>query len=1281
MLLFGLEEYRGPRFYNPHVIIVGDLDNMKVSFKQMTCVIVLLILIISIALPLATIPASKPRQVEIIDKFGDGDTEKTLVFLPGGGKNQEAFFNIPQNQTVLNATFEVEALPNGKDEYPANITINAGQDNDYEWGFIGDGYGPLGKQKLFKSNETNTTLFYGSFKKYDNSNLIRLPKHADIEYADLKIGGLDPVADPAEKSLNLGSYSIADPFNNQRSSVRFQTLYYQHEIDMGGIIDKIYFQATKSFKNIDFDNFRIRISETPLNSLGVNFSRNYGVNNLTVMDSSFIELGAATPGVWLEFDVNNTFFYNNTQNLLIEILWEDKTGNTGTAPIEAGVGLDTRRVFAPNHNAFTGAADSLMYNFKVSFETDWAHDITVDVGDNNKLEYAMVGKFNKNVFITGVTYELQNYVGSYFTPVTYIDQWGNEFVDVPVNVTCSNAGRVYLSNMSIKYSYVPVVNKNGHNGNLSAELTEHIPQTGDSSTNVKINLDIEAGSAGKLWLKNIWIVYKKTDNPPVALPIPALHAKEDKVERIDLSPYFLDDNTKSTDMTYEILNFTDNNVNVMMVNNCELEVDSTKTPNWHGNFSMRVRVFDDIGNPTESDFFTVFVDPVNDEPTPYMQIPDIILDEDTTSENIFFNASEYFTDIDFDSLFYSIEIDPNDVVPGEDIKITINNGGTSFTITGRNNWYGQNIPIWIYCDDDSYVNTRLNITEGYVYQEVLVTVNPVNDAPYWLEPEGVPNININEDESSDNFLFLEDYVGDIDTDVSDLEYSVISQEDKEDKVEAMIDINHYLDINILEQHFSGSTTVTIAVIDEKSYIFDQFLLTVSPVDDPPVVKISSHYNRAILEGIVNIVGTVSDVEGHKIEGAEVKLQNETFSSSWEYAIGTDIWSYEWDTTQYGDGWYDFTVKAYQYTGGTTDNVLYSNVLTYKFYSNNDKTRPPPTNEDILINLTQPNNGDTIKGEVTISGNSYFLSEGNVTEELIDRVQIRIIGPEGKTPWYDATGTNNWTFTWDTLENHFDNGDYTIQVMAIKEGNCTIVQINVKVDNPSDPDPGGDDIIKNILPGDDSAQRLYFLILLILVIIIVLVVILVAVLKKRHRDEEDEDEDEDDERVELAKPEDKKTKGPEPKSKPPAAPKPTVSTAAPKPTPAATPAPQGPIAIAKPLSAGGASSLASEFPLVQKYSPAPMQMEILPVAKTEVKPKFKVHFCTSCKKPFKIKLPINPKEKIMCPWCDTRNILSKVPAPVKSVAAPPLPPKLQAVVAKPVSSKPPQPSVAKPGEGK
>jgi uncharacterized Zn-finger protein len=1077
-----------------------------------------------------------------------------------------------------------------------------------------------------------------------------------------------------------------------------------------------------------------------------NFTRNYGANNQTVMNSSFFKVSSLGPGSWIEFDINNTFFYNNTQNLLIEFLWEDQTSNSGNAPVEVGIGVGTnRRVFTGNHLAQNGAADPMMYNFKVSFVSEWAHDVTVDIGDNQKIDYISFGKFNKTVFLPGITQELQSIVESYFNPPTYIDQWGNAFIDVPVNVTCTTYGRVYLSNMSIKYSYVPVVDKNGHNGNFSAELTEHIPQTGDSSSNVKINLDIKAGSAGKLWLKNVWIVYRKTDNPPDALPIPGLHVNEDEVEKLDLSLFFVDDNTESTDMSYEILNFTDTNVTVSMVNNYELEVDATVTPDWHGNFSMRVRVLDNIGNPTESDFFKVFVDPVNDEPTPNIQIPDIFLNEDSTSADIFFNSSEYFTDIDNDSLFYSIEIDPNDVVPDEDIKITIKNGGSSFTITGRNNWYGENIPIWIYCDDDSYVNTRLNITEGYAYQEILVTVNPVNDAPYWLDPEGVPNININEDEDSDNFLFLEDYVGDIDTDVSELEYNVISQEDKEDKVEARIDPNHYLDIYILEEHFSGSTTVTIAAIDENSYIVDQFLLTVSSVDDPPVVKISSHYNGEILEGIVNIVGTVSDVEDNRIEGVEVKIQNETDSTSWEHAnheIGTEVWNYEWDTTQYGDGRYVFSVKAYQYTGGTTDKLLYSNVLMYNFLTNNGGTEEI-INKDILVTVAQPKNGDSLKGEVTISGDVTILNDGNLTGERPDQVQIRIKGPKGTTPWYDATGTNNWTFIWNTLENHFDNGDYTIQVMAIKDGNYTIVQINVKVANPSDdPDPGDDDTIINILPGDDSAQRLYFLILLILVVIIILVIILVAVLKKRHRDEEDEEED--DERVELAEPEDKKTVGgPEPKSKPPATPKPTVSAeaSAPKPHPPVSPAPGGPTVIAKPVGAGGTSSLSAEYPLIQKYRPAPEQMEILPVAKSEMKPNFKVHFCTNCKKPFKIKLPIDPKEKIMCPWCDTRNklidtqatakpaaapaspktpivlakaedkpkvkvhfctsckkpfkinlpidpkekimcpwcdtrnILNKVPAPVKSAAPPP--PKLPTVVAKPVSPKPPQPSVKQP----
>ena len=107
------------------------------------------------------------------------------------------------------------------------------------------------------------------------------------------------------------------------------------------------------------------------------------------------------------------------------------------------------------------------------------------------------------------------------------------------------------------------------------------------------------------------------------------------------------------------------------------------------------------------------------------------------------------------------------------------------------------------------------------------------------------------------------------------------------------------------------------------------------------------------------------------------------------------------------------------------------------------------------------------------------------------------------------------------------------------------------------------------------------------------------------------------------------------------------------------------------------TLTSEFPLEQAYRPEPAQLEVLPVAarKAEEKPKFKVHFCTNCKKPFKIQLPIQPGETILCPWCDNKNTLGETVS-IPATGAPSGPP--PSAVAKPITSSA-QPAVAKPVE--
>ncbi len=68
--------------------------------------------------------------------------------------------------------------------------------------------------------------------------------------------------------------------------------------------------------------------------------------------------------------------------------------------------------------------------------------------------------------------------------------------------------------------------------------------------------------------------------------------------------------------------------------------------------------------------------------------------------------------------------------------------------------------------------------------------------------------------------------------------------------------------------------------------------------NPPEVQITQPNSGAILSGSVNIEGAASDSDG-SINRVEVKIDN----GDWKAAIGTDNWSFFWDTTNVEDGQY------------------------------------------------------------------------------------------------------------------------------------------------------------------------------------------------------------------------------------------------------------------------------------------------------------------------------------------------------------------------------------------
>ncbi len=99
----------------------------------------------------------------------------------------------------------------------------------------------------------------------------------------------------------------------------------------------------------------------------------------------------------------------------------------------------------------------------------------------------------------------------------------------------------------------------------------------------------------------------------------------------------------------------------------------------------------------------------------------------------------------------------------------------------------------------------------------------------------------------------------------------------------------------------------------------------------------------------------------------------------------------------------------------------------------------PPNQKPNGTVTNPSPGETVSGIWTIDG------DASDPDGTVERVEIRI----GAGSWQTATGTDSWSFDWDTTS--YSNGDYSIQI-RVWDGQdfTTLSSIPVTVSNPDDP---------------------------------------------------------------------------------------------------------------------------------------------------------------------------------------------------------------------------------------
>ncbi len=80
---------------------------------------------------------------------------------------------------------------------------------------------------------------------------------------------------------------------------------------------------------------------------------------------------------------------------------------------------------------------------------------------------------------------------------------------------------------------------------------------------------------------------------------------------------------------------------------------------------------------------------------------------------------------------------------------------------------------------------------------------------------------------------------------------------------------------------------------------------VPPPNELPTCEIDSPETGAVLFGLAQIAGTADDLDGN-VERVEISVDNGT----WIQVFGTSFWTYDWNTTQFSDGYHTISARSF-----------------------------------------------------------------------------------------------------------------------------------------------------------------------------------------------------------------------------------------------------------------------------------------------------------------------------------------------------------------------------------
>lgn len=415
--------------------------------------------------------------------------------------------------------------------------------------------------------------------------------------------------------------------------------------------------------------------------------------------------------------------------------------------------------------------------------------------------------------------------------------------DVPLSVDFS----MYLSDIDNELSELTITALSSQNINVQVDnhtLTFNPSSNwfGNEVITVQVNDSIQRNNMPSRSSAQITINVLPMNDPPLLLSeIPSIVIGEDQVfNSLNLNQYFADN-----DLLYDDhLSFSSSQHSSFAIQIVDGNVLIVPSVNWSGSEIITFTATDDsLQSLSTSVSFTV--SQINDAPFLIQNFSPLTLTEDSFSNTI--NLNNYFSDYDIaygDHLTYSSSIFAN-------LNVIFENN--QLMAQGLNNWFGQHT-LTITATDDSL---------NFVNAQLLVIVNPVNDAPLLNLPDSIIfdedtlyNLNIASflsDVDNNNFSLIVNESPFLNTTVSGLNCQIISQ-----------------------NNWYGTTYLKVIVNEVRTRlsVSDSLQIIIAPVNDAPVINLPESVSFQEDENyVLDLSSYVYDIDNSQLY---VSLANSSF---------------------------------------------------------------------------------------------------------------------------------------------------------------------------------------------------------------------------------------------------------------------------------------------------------------------------------------------------------------------------------------------------------------------